>query len=333
MDNGIGVIELISLGGFSGGLFLKPIKAAMVTDIGGIGDESFNASAWRGLQRAQKELGSNVRYLESRNAADYTRNLTALGREGYDVVFAVGFLMEDALKRVAPRFPKVKFAIIDGQAPNLPNCLSINFNEQEGSFLVGALAGAMTKKGAVGFVGGMNVPLIKKFEYGYRAGVLQANSKARVLVGYTGNWDDVAKGRELALTQFNQGADIVYHAAGRCGLGVIQAAAQKGKGFYAVGVDSDQDHIAKGRVLTSMMKRVDNAVFDVCKRVSNGQFKNGAVVFGVKDGGVSLSPMRFTKSDVPAPVMKRIEQLTTMIKQGKIKPPYNDATFKQWRPV
>ncbi|MFN7161646.1 MAG: BMP family protein, partial [Fimbriimonadales bacterium] len=125
---------------------------------------------------------------------------------------------------------------IDGKAPNLPNCVSLIFNEQEGSFLVGALAGAMTKTNTVGFIGGMNVPLIKKFEYGYRAGVKTTNPRARVLAGYTGNWDDVNKGRELALTQFNQGADIIYHAAGRCGVGVIRAAEQKGKGFYAIGV-------------------------------------------------------------------------------------------------
>jgi basic membrane protein A len=162
------------------------LRAAMVTDVGGIGDESFNASAWRGLQRAQKELGAEVRYLESRTAADYVRNLTTLARQGFNVVFAVGFLMEDALARVAPRFPKTYFGIVDGKAPNLPNCVSLVFNEQEGSYLVGALAGAMTKRNIVGFIGGMNVPLIKKFEYGYRAGVLTTNAQARVLVGLHG---------------------------------------------------------------------------------------------------------------------------------------------------
>ena len=170
------------------------LRAAMVTDVGGIGDESFNASAWRGLQRAQKELGAEVRYLESRTAADDVRNLTTLARQGFDVVFAVGFLMEDALAKVAPRFPKTYFGIVDGKAPNLPNCVSLIFNEQEGSYLVGALAGAMTKTNIVGFIGGMNVPLIKKFEYGYRAGVLTTNAQARVLTGYTGNWDDVTRG-------------------------------------------------------------------------------------------------------------------------------------------
>lgn len=304
----------------------------MVTDVGGIGDESFNAMAWRGLQQAQRELNAEVRYLESRTAADYVRNLTTLARQGFSVVFAVGFLMEDALARVAPRFPKVYFGIVDGKAPNLPNCVSLIFNEQEGSYLVGALAGAMTRTNAVGFIGGMNVPLIKKFEFGYRAGVQTTNPRARVLVGYTGNWDDVNKGRELALTQFNQGADIIYHAAGRCGVGVIRAAEQKGKGFYAVGVDSDQDHLAPGRVLTSMMKRVDNGVFDVCQRVAEGRFRNGTIVYGVKEKGVGLSPMRYTRNDVPARVMETVQRLERMIAQGTLKPPYDETTFRQFKP-
>ncbi|MGQ9658355.1 MAG: BMP family lipoprotein [Fimbriimonadales bacterium] len=310
----------------------RRLRAAMVTDVGGIGDESFNAMAWRGLQRAQRELNAEVRYLESRTAADYVRNLTTLARQGFSVVLAVGFLMEDALTRVAPRFPKVYFGIVDGKAPNLPNCVSLIFNEQEGSYLVGALAGATTRTNTVGFIGGMNVPLIKKFEFGYRAGVQTTNPRARVLVGYTGNWDDVNKGRELALTQFNQGADIIYHAAGRCGVGVIRAAEQKGKGFYAIGVDSDQDHLAPGRVLTSMMKRVDNAVFDVCQRVAQGRFRSGTIVYGVKEKGVGLSPMRYTRKDVPARVMQTVQRLEQMIAQGTLKPPYDETTFRQFKP-
>ncbi|MFN7016625.1 MAG: BMP family protein, partial [Fimbriimonadales bacterium] len=146
------------------------------------------------------------------------------------------------------------------------------------------------------------------------------------------NWDDVNKGRELALTQFNQGADIIYHAAGRCGVGVIRAAEQKGKGFYAIGVDSDQDHLAPGRVLTSMMKRVDNAVFDVCQRVAKGQFKSGTIVYGVRERGVGLSPMRYTRKEVPDRVMNTIRRLEQMIAQGKLQPPYDEATFNRFQP-
>lgn len=310
---------------------MAKIRAAMVTDVGGIGDESFNASAWQGLQMAKQKLGAEVRYLESATAADYVKNLRALAGQKYDVVFAVGFLMENALKQVAPRYPAVKFAIIDGSAPAAANTVSIKFNEQEGSFLVGALAAGVSKKKIVGFVGGMNVPLIKKFEAGYRAGA-QTMGAARTLVGYTGNWDDVGKGRELALTQFRQGADIVYHAAGRCGIGVIEAAKQRGAGYYAIGVDMDQDGLAPGRVLTSMVKRVDQAVFDVCKRTSEGKFKSGQIVYGVKEGGVGMSAMKHTKKEVPPALLQKVERLRAMIVNGQLKPPADEAALKNFKP-
>lgn len=310
----------------------KRLRAAMVTDIAGIGDRSFNESAWRGLQRAEKELGAEVRYLESAKLPDYEQNLRLLAQQEYDVVIAVGFAMEDALKKVAPQFPNTIFAIVDGNAPDLPNCVSLKFREHEGSFLVGALAGAMTKTGVVGFVGGMEIPLIKKFEVGYRAGVMTTNPKAKVLVGYTGNWTDTAKGKELALSQFERGADIVYHASGQCGLGVIEAAKQRGKGHFAIGVDSDQDYIAPGFVLTSMIKGVDNAVFGVCKAVMEGTFKPGTQDLGIKENGVGLSPMKYTKDLVPKQVIERIETLRRMIADGEIKVPQSEEELHTFQP-
>ncbi len=310
----------------------KRLRAAMVTDIAGIGDRSFNESAWRGLQRAEKELGAEVRYLESAKLPDYEQNLRLLAQQGYDVVVAVGFAMEDALKKVAPQFPNTIFAIVDGNAPDLPNCVSLKFREHEGSFLVGALAGAMTKTGTVGFVGGMEIPLIKKFESGYRAGVMTTNPKAKVLVGYTGNWTDTAKGKELALSQFERGADIVYHASGQCGLGVIEAAKQRGKGHFAIGVDSDQDYIAPGFVLTSMIKSVDNAVFGVCKAVKEGTFQPGTQDLGIKENGVGLSPMKYTKHLVPQEVLDKIETLRQMIADGRLKVPQSEEELKSFQP-
>ena len=310
----------------------KPLLAAMVTDIAGIGDRSFNESAWRGLQRAERELGAKVRYLESAKLPDYEQNLRLLAQQKYDVVVAVGFAMEDALKKVAPQFPNVVFAIVDGNAPDLPNCVSLKFREQEGSFLVGALAGAMTKTNVVGFVGGMEIPLIKKFEAGYRAGVMTTNPKAKVLVGYTGNWTDTAKGKELALSQFERGADIVYHASGQCGLGVIEAAKARGKGHFAIGVDSDQDYIAPGYVLTSMIKGVDNAVFEVCKSVKEGTFQPGTREFGVKENGVGLSPMKYTKHLVPPSVMEKIEKLRQMIIDGTLRVPQSEEELRAFQP-
>jgi basic membrane protein A len=297
------------------------IKAGLVTDTGGIGDKSFNAAANAGLQRADQELGAEVKITESRQAADYVGNLSRFAQNGYDVVFAVGFLMQDALKQVAPRFPNVKFAIVDGDAPDLPNCVSLKFREEEGSFLAGALAGAVTKTNKIGFVGGMEVPLIKKFEAGYKAGAKTTNPKITFVDGYAGTWTDPQKGQELAISQMGAGADIIYHAAGQTGLGVITAAKNRGEGYYAIGVDRDQDDIAPGRVLTSMIKRVDNAVFDVCQAVAQNKFAPGARVFGLKDEGVGLSEMKYTKDKVPAQTLARVDALKQQIIAGTLKPP------------
>lgn len=308
------------------------LKAAVVTDVGGIGDLSFNAMAWEGLQRAGKDLDIEIKFLESKEQADYASNLRKFAEQGYDIVFAVGFLMEDAVAKVAPRYPETKFAIIDGNAPDLPNTASLKFNENEGCFLAGALAAGVSKTSAIGFVGGMEVALIKKFECGYKAGAMTVKPEIRVLAAYTGKWDDPGKGTELALAQFGQGADIIFHASGSCGLGVISAAKSKGEGYYAIGVDADQDYIAPGRVLTSMMKRVDNAVYATCKSVVDGDFQAGEHVFGLKDGGVGLSPMKYTKDDVSPEALAAVETLTNMIIEGKINPPKTADELKLFQP-
>ena len=307
-------------------------KVAMVTDVGGLGDQSFNDSAYEGLKRAEKELGAEIKVLESKSMSDYETNLSSLAEAGYNMIFAVGFLMTDSVKKVAPRFPNVKFGLIDGRVEDLPNVTSCIFKEEEGSFLVGALAGLMTKSNKVGFVGGIKGWLIEKFETGYRAGVMSSNPKAEILVSYTGRFDDPGKGKETALAQFNQKADIVYHASGACGVGVIEAAKEKGKGFYAVGVDADQDHLAEGRVLTSMMKRVDVAVFEATKNAKDGNIKSGIVEFGVKQNAISLSPMKFTKKDIPEEKLKKVELLKSMITAGEINIPSTLEKLKEFKP-
>jgi basic membrane protein A len=308
------------------------ISAAVVTDVGGIGDLSFNAMAWDGLQRAGKDLGVKVNYVESKEQADYSTNMEKLAQQGYNVVFAVGFLMEDAVAKAAAEYPKTRFIIIDGNAPKLPNAQAIKFREEEGCFLAGALAGLVSKSGTIGFVGGMDVPLIKRFEVSYTAGARTVKPAVKVLAAYTGRFDDPGKGKELALTQFSQGADIIFHASGSCGLGVIDAAKSKGKGYYAIGVDADQDHIAAGSVLTSMMKRVDNAVYSACKSVVNGSFKSGDRIFGIKDGGISLSPMKYTHQDISPAAMSKVKQLEGMILQGKLHPPKTPEELKSFTP-
>lgn len=310
----------------------RALRVAEVTDAGGIDDQSFNAAAWAGLQRAKKDLGVDARYLSSKEQSDYKEYLSTLAHDGNELVFAVGYLMEDALKEVAPTYPNTRFAIIDGSAPDLPNCVSLKFREEEGSFLAGFLAGKMTKTGALGFVGGVEGPLIRKFEVGFFCGAQTARSDIRVIPKYVGNWTDEPKGKELAVAEFSQGADIIFAAAGKGGLGVIDAANDRGAGFYAIGVDRDQDGIRPGRVLTSMMKGVDTAVYDTVKDLREGRWAPGEHVFGVKEGGVHLSPMTYTKKDVPPAVLAQLDQIQKMIAAGQIKVPATEDERQSFQP-
>jgi basic membrane protein A and related proteins len=306
------------------------IKAGLVTDVGGIDDRSFNASAWTGLQKAEKDLGAKIKYVESRQSADYVSNLSRFADDKYDVIFAVGTMMQDAVKEVAEKYPTVKFVLIDGEDLMLPNVVSYRFREEEGSFLAGALAGKMSKSGVLGFVGGVQMPLIEKFQFGFEAGAQSTNPNISVLVGYAGKFNDPAKGQELAISQMNGRADIIYHAAGGTGVGVIKAVAAKGAGHYAIGVDRNQDDEAPGRVLTSMVKRIDRAVFDAANKVFNDEFERGAVVWGLKEDGVALSEMEHTKKDIPAGVLKEIDDLKQQIIDKKIVIPVNQRDYEDF---
>jgi basic membrane protein A len=305
----------------------KQFRAALVLDVGGVDDKSFNAAAWAGMQKAQKELGlgtDDIKYVETKSASDYTSNLRTFATQGYDVVIAVGFAMEDALKQVAGEFPEVKFAIVDGNAPaGAANCVSLKFKEEQGSFLAGYVAAAVSKTKKIGFVGGMQIPLIEKFEAGYKAGAKAAgfDPDTQVLAAYTGNWNDVSKAKSQSAQLFGNGVDVIYQAAGKAGLGVIQAAKEKGKGFYAIGVDRDQDDEAPGTVLTSMVKHIDTAVFDTVKKTKEGQFTAGAQLFDLKQGGIGLSEMKYTRQDVPPAVQENLKKLSALVADGKINPP------------
>jgi basic membrane protein A len=319
--------------GTSGGSSSGPVKvkAAIVTDAGGIDDQSFNTAAWAGLKKAMAEGKVEGRYLQSKEQSDYVTNLTTLAEQGHNLVFAVGFLMEDALKDVAPKFPETKFVIIDGSAPSLPNCVSLKFREEEGSFLAGYLAAKVSKTGTIAFVGGMESPLIKKFEVGYRAGAKTARADAQVVVKYVGNWTDVPKGRAVAEEAIRQKADILFAAAGKGGLGALDAIAEKGAGFYGIGVDSDQDGLHKGRILTSMMKGVDVGVYETSVALARGEWKPGEHILGVKEGGVHLSPMTHTRSDVPPAVLAEIDRLQKMIADGTLKVPSTEEQFSAFK--
>ncbi len=239
------------------------LTLGMVTDVGGLGDRSFNDSAYRGLLMSRARLHAYVQVLQSRSAADYQPNLTALANLHFQMIYGVGFLMGLDLDSVAKENPTQRFAIIDAVIDD-PNVVSITFREQDGSFLAGALAAMVSKTHHIAFLGGVDIPLIEKFEAGYIAGAREVDPTIKVDVKYAGSFDDVAAGKELANLLFNDGVDIIYTAAGKVGLGSIDAVKSR-TGDYIIGVDSNQDDLAPGKVLTSMVKKVDVALFDVAK--------------------------------------------------------------------
>ena len=305
---------------------------AMVTDVGGLGDKSFNDSANRGLQIAKKMFGAQVTILQSRAVTDYEPNLSTLAQQDNELIFAIGFLMHDSLNDVAPRFPKTHFAIVDSVV-NQPNVTSITFKEEESSFLAGVIAGLTTKKGTVAFLGGIESPLIEKFQAGFAAGVVSVNPHVAVLVKYTGSFDDVATGKVYASVLYDQGADIIYAAAGKCGLGAIDEAKSRPSGDYIIGVDSDQDAIAPGKVLTSALKHVDNAVLALAKDAVSGSIPGGTLVFGLKDGGVGLTEMKYSKQMLPRGALQTERAYEKLIASGKLVVPFTLAQLKVFVPV
>lgn len=304
----------------------------MVTDVGGLGDKSFNDSAFRGLQRARADLQARVTVLQSKSVTDYEPNLSTLAQQGNVLVFAIGFLMHDSLNAVAPRFPKTHFAIIDSVVDQ-PNVTSITFKEEESSFLAGVLAGLTTKRNKVGFLGGIQSPLIEKFRDGFEAGVKSANPGAQVLVKYTGSFDDVASGKEYTSLLYDQGADIVYAAAGKCGLGAIDEAKNRPNGYYVIGVDSDQDALAPGKVLTSALKHIDNAVFALATQTRHKTPLGRHLELGLKQDGVGLTAMTFTRSMLPPGALATVERYRRAIVRGVLRVPATPAELKDFHPI
>lgn len=308
------------------------LTIGMVTDVGGLGDKSFNDSAYRGLQLAKQNLNIKVGVLQSRAVSDYEPNLSTLAQQGDSLVFAIGFLMHDSLNDVAPRFPRTHFAIIDSVVDQ-PNVTSVTFKEEESSFLAGVLAGLVTKKNSVGFLGGIQSPLIEKFRDGFEAGVKSVNPRAQVLVKYTGSFDDVAAGKEYTALLYDEGADIVYAAAGKCTLGAIDEAKGRPAGYYVIGVDSDQDALAPGRVLTSALKHVDNAVLKLSSDAVKGSVPTGHLVLGLKEDGVGLTPMRYTRTLLPRGTLAMLERYREAIVRGAINVPATPDDLKKFHPV
>jgi basic membrane protein A and related proteins len=310
----------------------SPINAGVVLDVGGRGDKSFNDGAFNGGERATKELGVPVRFIEPGEGSDREAGLRLLAAEKMDLIIGVGFIFTDDLTQLAEEYPDRNFAGVDyalgtdaagNVIPPPRNLAALKFREEEGSFLVGALAALISKSKKVGFVGGMDIPLIHKFEAGYKAGAKHVCPDCTIITHYAGvtpaAFANPGKGKELALSQYGSGVDIIFHASGSTGLGVFEAARQNNK--LAIGVDADQYDEAPGHILTSMVKGVDAAVFDAIARVKGGTFSGGVYSFGLKEGGVGYIYDEHNRALIPDAVHDRVEALKQQIIAGQIKVP------------
>ncbi len=296
------------------------VHVGIVFDSGGKDDRSFNAAAWRGVRKAAKDFPIVLRDAEPGDPASLEPAMRAFAEVGYNLVIGIGFAQTPIVESVAKDYPKVNFAIVDGVS-DLPNVASLVFKEHEGSYLVGMIAAHTTKTGVIGFVGGMDVPLIHKFEVGYEEGARSVDPKIQVIQNYVGvteaAWNNPGKGKELAVAQIGKGADVIFAAAGNSGLGVFDAAEQYDK--YVIGVDSNQNWVKPGHVLTSMVKRVDNAVYQIVGDLVNHRFKGGIHVYGLENDGVGFAMDQFNARLISPDVVRQVDAAREKIIRGEIK--------------
>lgn len=316
MKSTFGIIAAALLAAGAQGAAAEP---AVVYDLGGKFDKSFNQAAHEGAERFMQETGTKFRDFEPTNESQREQAIRRLAKRGADPIVAIGFSQASAVEKVAKEFPDLHFTIVD-MVVELPNVQSVVFKEQEGSFLVGALAALASKTGKVGFVGGMDIPLIRRFACGYVQGAKHVNPGIEVYQNMTGTtpsaWNDPAKGAELAKSQFDRGADVVYAAAGGTGIGVYQAAKDDGK--LAIGVDSNQNYLHPGTMLTSMVKRVDVAVYDSFKYAAENQWEPGVQVLGLAEGGVDWALDEYNEPLVSDDMKGKIVKLKRQIIDGTI---------------
>ncbi len=311
------------------------LRVGIVFDIGGKNDRSFNAAAWEGVKRAEKDFDIVLRDVEPGNPTSIEPAMRAFAEKNFDLIIGIGFAQGPIMQKVAHDYPNIKFAIVDGvilekdgKTPKR-NVASLLFREHEGSYLVGMIAASKSKTNTLGFVGGMDIPLIHKFATGYVEGAKSVNPDIRVIQNYVGvtdhAWNNPGKGKELALAQIQKGADVIFTAAGNSGLGAFDAVEQAGKDEsgnarrYVIGVDSNQNGVKPGFVLTSMVKRVDNAVYDVVEEVKAGKFKGGFHVFGLEKDGVAYAMDENNRRLIPADVINKVEEAKKKIVAGDIK--------------
>ncbi|MDR1972955.1 MAG: BMP family ABC transporter substrate-binding protein [Treponema sp.] len=291
-------------------------KVAVIFGLGGLGDKSFNDDGMTGLRRAQAELGIEFQYVEPKEIAEFEghHRFFARSRE-YDLIVGIGFDQADAINVVAAEFPSQQFVLIDGEANETPSVASISFRDNEKTYLIGIIAALTSKTGRIGVVGGMDIPLINSFIAGYRAGALSVNPNIQVDIRYVGAWNDANTGKELAMSLYNSGADIVYAAAGGSGLGVFSAAADVNK--LAIGADVNQIPLDPDHIFLSSIRRVDNAVFNEIEKMVKGEFKGGRAVPGLKEGVVGYT-VEGAKVITPQNIINQAEQAKQDIISGKI---------------
>ncbi len=310
------------------------IHVGIVFDIGGKDDRSFNAAAWQGVQRAAKDLPIVLRDIEPGTPNAIEPAMRAFAERNYDLIIGVGFAQAPIMEQVAKDYPNIHFAIIDGVS-ELPNVASLVFKEHEGSYLVGILAAKASQTGTIGFLGGMDIGLIHRFEKGYEEGAKSVNANIRVIQNYVGvtdsAWNNPGKGKELSLAQISKGADVIFTAAGNSGLGAFDAVEQQGTQngratHFVIGVDSNQNMVKPGFVLTSMVKRVDNAVYNIVQEVFNHRFEPGLHVFGLDKDGVGYAMDDYHKNLVSPEAITLAEEAKKKIIAGQIK--VTDAMFQ-----
>jgi len=304
------------------------VHVGIVFDTGGKDDRSFNASAYQGVLRAKKDFPIALRDVEPGDSISVEPAMRAFAEEGYDLIIGIGFEQLPVVERVAKDYPKLNFVIVDGKS-ELPNVASLLFKEHEGSYLVGMIAARESKTGTLGFIGGMDIGLIHRFAKGYEEGAKAVNPNVRVMINYVGitadAWNNPGKGKELASSQIDKGADVIFTAAGNSGLGTFDAVEQAGKDangratHFVIGVDSDQNWVKPGFVLTSMEKRLDNAVYQIVKDKVSGKFQGGEHIYGLENEGIGYALDEYNKPLISPDVLKEVDAAKQKIIDGQIK--------------
>ena len=321
----VAAIVLI-LGGLHGAAMARITQVGLVTDIGKVDDRTFNEFAYKGMMRAVKEFGLKRAFIETQQPTDYEKNIEQFASAGYDMIITVGFMLGDATKKMAQKYPKVHFAIVDfAYDPPVANVVGLVFAEDQSGFLAGALAGLMTKSKTVGMVAGVEIPPVVRFRKGYEAGVKYVCATCQLLGVYLDSFTDPARGKTAALSQIDEGADVIFGGGGTTGSGAIVGAAQAGA--WVLGVDQDEfmttfkQGEAKGanKLLSSAMKRVDNAVYGAIKMAVEGTFKGSTQVFDASNDGIGLAPFHATESAIPDAAKAKLQDIAAGLKAGTIK--------------